>query len=210
MEKTFSPEKFQVQSPLAELSKNVEVPPKSELNKPIDSPSKFSEVSDNTTNENVRKNDKIEVNKDCKQYYTSDEIEKWRANPKNNGKLVYGAEHSGEVLRKNMETISGENPENSAAHHIVGNETEIASKKLEEFGIDRNDPENGIFLPSNEKSELKGPIHEGRHCREYSNEVDRRFANVSSREECLEVLDALKEDVFNGKLKLYTNNRYKS
>ncbi len=38
MEQLYSPEKFKFQSPLAELCKNETVLPKSELNKPIDSP----------------------------------------------------------------------------------------------------------------------------------------------------------------------------
>ncbi len=51
MENLYSPEKFQFQSPLAELSKNEEVLPKSELNKPIDGE---SNPSDHLEPENVR------------------------------------------------------------------------------------------------------------------------------------------------------------
>ena len=143
-----------------------------------------------------------------KQFVDSKTSEEWKNNPENNGKLELGKEHSGETLRKNMVTVMGENPENSAAHHVVGNETPNAAKKLEEYGIDRNDPANGIFLPDSEESELKGSIHNGRHSREYYDEVERRFQNVSSREECLEVLDSIKEDLFNGDLNVNKDNKY--
>lgn len=120
--------------------------------------------------------------------------------------LNLGKEHDGEVLRGNLEVVTGQNPEASNAHHIVGNDTPRAAEILDKYGIDRNDPANGIFLPDSPESQLKGSIHgQGRHCKEYSNEVEQRFSNVSSREEALEVLNSLKEDLYSGELPLHND-----
>ena len=87
------------------------------------------------------------------------------------------------------------------AHHIVGRDTPQAAKKLEELGIDRNDPANGILLPDSTESPLKGAVHgQGRHSINYSNEVEQRFAGVTTREEALEVLQSIKEDLYSGDL----------
>ena len=119
--------------------------------------------------------------------------------------MTLGGEHDGDSLRKNMEhAMDRKSPEESNAHHIVGNDTPQAAKKLEELGIDRNDPANGIFLPDSPESPLKGSVHgQGRHIADYSNEVEQRFAGVTTREEALEVLQSLKEDLYNGDLSLH-------
>lgn len=126
--------------------------------------------------------------------------------PEIEGNMVLGAEHDADTLRHNMSVAMEETPskEISNAHHIVGNDTPEAAKKLEEYGIDRNDPANGIFLPNSEASPLEGSLHgQGRHIASYSNEVEQRFVNVSSREEALEVLQSLKEDLYSGDLPLH-------
>ncbi|MCQ2975328.1 MAG: AHH domain-containing protein [Bacteroidales bacterium] len=193
-----------IETPLEKLTKDIEVLPTNILNTPID----FLNKSKDIVNFSNKEKDVTEVKIENKQYENSENIEKWKSNPENENKLIYVDSHSAEVLRKNLVAVIGENPDNSAAHHIVGNETEIAAQKLEDFGINRNDPENGIFLPLSEKSELKGSIHDGRHCKEYTKEVDQRFYNVSSEEECREVLDSLKEDLLAGILNVNKDNRY--
>lgn len=126
--------------------------------------------------------------------------------PEINKKLTLEVEHSGEVLRQNLEVVTGQNPEASNAHHLVGNDTPRAAEILDKYGIDRNDPANGIFLPDSTESTLKGSVHgQGRHISEYSNEVEERFLNVESREEALEVLQSLKEDLYDGNLALHYN-----
>ena len=128
--------------------------------------------------------------------------------PEIESQLHLGEEHSGPILRENLEQVTGMNPEMSNAHHIVGNDTPVAAKKLEEFGIDRNDPANGIFLPDSPDSSLKGAIHGfGRHIAEYSNEVEQRFLNVTNRAETLESLQSLKDDLFNGKIAVHSDIR---
>lgn len=135
---------------------------------------------------------------------TIDNFKLEQQRPEIEKELILGKEHDADVLRYNLEKVTGQNPENSNAHHLVGNDTPEAAKKLEEFGIDRNDPANGIFLPDSPDSELKGSVHgQGRHIKEYSEEVEQRFAGVTTREEALEVLQSLKEDLYSGVLPLH-------
>lgn len=119
-------------------------------------------------------------------------------------KFNLGQPHDADILRANMEIAMESQTDKSVsrAHHIVGNETPNAAKKLEEFGIDRNDPANGILLPNDASSPLKGSIHSGRHLQDYYNTVEQRLAQASSREEVLEALQSLKEDLYSGELPL--------
>lgn len=124
--------------------------------------------------------------------------------PEIEGKLNLGQPHNADVLRGNLEIAMDKETDRtvSRAHHIVGNETPYAAKKMEEFGIDRNAPANGILLPNDASSPLKGSIHSGRHLQEYYNTVEQRMTMATTREEALEVLQSLKEDLFSGDLPL--------
>ena len=99
----------------------------------------------------------------------------------------------------------------NAAHHLVGDSPESAIAKgiLEKYGIDINDPINGILLPTNRKGTLKGTLHSGRHTKKYCNEVNNRLRKARSKEECMEILDGIKNDLYNGKLELYSNDKHK-
>lgn len=124
--------------------------------------------------------------------------------PEIESKLDLGQPHNADVLRGNLEIAIDKETDKtvSRAHHIVGNETPNAARAMEAFGIDRNDPANGILLPNDASSPLKGSIHSGRHLQEYYNTVEQRMAMATTREEALEVLQSLKEDLFSGDLSL--------
>ena len=124
--------------------------------------------------------------------------------PEIESKLDLGQSHNADVLRGNLEIAMDKETDRavSRAHHIVGNETPNAARAMEAFGIDRNDPANGILLPNDASSPLKGSIHSGRHLQEYYNTVEQRMAMATTREEALEVLQSLKEDLFSGDLPL--------
>jgi hypothetical protein len=124
--------------------------------------------------------------------------------PEIESKLDLGQPHNADVLRGNLEIAMDKETDRavSRAHHIVGNETPNAARAMEAFGIDRNDPANGILLPNDASSPLKGSIHSGRHLQEYYNTVEQRMAMATTREEALEVLQSLKEDLFSGDLPL--------
>ena len=115
------------------------------------------------------------------------------------------------VLRENMLKVMGEDAKyakntlknGNQAHHIIGNSTPLASSKLKQFGIDINDPMNGIFLPSSDRSGLRGVVHRGGHTQEYYDYIEQMFSQCKSKKDCYEVLDKVKSDLYKGKIKLY-------
>ena len=123
--------------------------------------------------------------------------------------MTFGAEKDAGILRKNMKIVMGDSYKyaeqgGNAAHHIVGGgeASAPARKILERYGIDINDPRNGIFLPMSPENILKGTNHPGRHQDEYFYEVNRRLEEAKSKDHCLEILDVLKEKLYNGKMAL--------
>ena len=121
------------------------------------------------------------------------------------------------VLRENMLKVMGEDAKyakntlknGNQAHHIIGNSTPLASSKLKQFGIDINDPVNGIFLPSSDRSGLRGVVHRGGHTQEYYDYIEQMFSQCKSKKDCYEVLDEIKSDLYKGKIKLYNEGANK-
>lgn len=121
------------------------------------------------------------------------------------------------VLRENMLNVMGEDAKyakntlknGNQAHHIIGNSTPLASSKLKQFGIDINDPVNGIFLPSSDRSGLRGVVHRGGHTQEYYDYIEQMFSQCKSKKDCYEVLDKIKSDLYKGKIKLYNEGANK-
>ena len=121
------------------------------------------------------------------------------------------------VIRENMLKVLGEDAKyakntlknGNQAHHIIGNSTPLASSKLKQFGIDINDPVNGIFLPSSDRSGLRGVVHRGGHTQEYYDYIEQMFSQCKSKKDCYEVLDKIKSDLYKGKIKLYNEGANK-
>lgn len=139
----------------------------------------------------------------------------WIENPQNYRSLILGAPKKGEILRENMKKVMGKNYKYAAkghnqAHHIVGDNPEsvIAKRVLTKFGIDINDPINGILLPDNVLANLKGTVHRGGHTKEYFNTINNRLLVAKSREHCIEILDHIKHDLYEGKLMLYGESKH--
>lgn len=206
----FSPDKFgsseaKVDLPNSnpELNSSISADNKLEALKNEFTPSEFSETTCNTTIEqDIQVNTVERTSTFEEQTISNDKLEEKRSEIE--GKLNLQQPHSADVLRGNMEVAMGTKTDStiSRAHHIVGNETPNAAKKMEAYGIDRNDPANGILLPHDASSPLKGSIHSGRHIQEYYNTVEQRMAMATNKEEVLEVLQSLKEDLFTGDLPL--------
>lgn len=93
------------------------------------------------------------------------------------------------------------------AHHIIGEATPNAKRILEKYGIDINDPMNGIFLPSSGESGLRGTVHNGGHTQTYYNYIEQLFSNCKNRDECYDILDKVKTNLYKGKIQLYNNQR---
>lgn len=126
--------------------------------------------------------------------------------------IVVGKEKDATVLKNNMFSVMDPNVEKQvnafggvAAHHVIpGNDPHAkgAREILKKFEIDINGPENGIFLPTDNKSIYKGIIHNTNHSPKYSKEIHIQLKKCKSREEVIDVLEKVKHDLYNGKLSL--------
>lgn len=150
------------------------------------------------------------------QFITSKEYLKWlKSNPNS---IVKTGVKDASVLRDNMYKVMGKNAKyakktainGNQAHHIIGNKTPLAANKLKKYGIDINDPMNGVFLPSSNRSGLKGTIHRGGHTEDYYQYIEQMFANCKSKEDCYQVLDKIKDDLYKGKIKLYSDEKHQA
>lgn len=148
------------------------------------------------------------------QFITSKRYVQWlKSNPNS---IVKTGIKDANVLRENMYKVMGKSAKyakktainGNQAHHIIGNKTPIAANKLKKFGIDINDPMNGVFLPSSNRSGLKGTIHRGGHTEDYYQYIEQMFTNCKSQEDCYQVLDKIKDDLYKGKIKLYSDDKH--
>lgn len=131
----------------------------------------------------------------------------------NDDRIVRTGVKDASVLRKNMLAVMGNDAKyamntlknGNQAHHIIGNKTPMAAEKLHKYGIDINDPMNGVFLPSSSRSGLRGTIHRGGHTQDYYDYIEQMFSSCRSKEDCYDVLDKIKNDLYKGKIKLYSD-----
>ena len=92
------------------------------------------------------------------------------------------------------------------AANMLGINRGTLRKKLKKYGIDINEAINGIFLPSNNRSGLRGTIHRGGHTQDYYDYIEQNFANCTCKKDCYEVLDKIKMELYKGKIQLYSDN----
>lgn len=95
----------------------------------------------------------------------------------------------------------------NAAHHIVPATAKRAKKAqdiLKKFDIDINSADNGVYLPTEKGLPGAGnaSVHKGRHLNKYIDEVTDRLEKATSRDDCIEILNTIREDLLNGTLKL--------
>lgn len=96
-------------------------------------------------------------------------------------------------------------------HHVVaGNKSNAAADEcrqiLKNFKIDINDPRNAILLPVDPKSIMRGTIH-GKHVNSYDEYVLNRLKQAVTPEQCLEVMDDIKKELYQGHLQLLIEHR---
>lgn len=113
-------------------------------------------------------------------------------------------EPSPEKLAANMLGPKGEKPEGTATHHIVAGkarEADEARGVLKKFKIGINDAPNGAFLPCNSRTPCtaSGEVHASLHTRAYYKEVNRRLSLARTREEALQILDGIRQDLVAGR-----------
>lgn len=96
-------------------------------------------------------------------------------------------------------------------HHLIaGNKSNAAAEEsrriLKKFKIDINDPRNAILLPVDPKSIMKGTIH-GKHVNSYDEYVLNKLKQAMTPEQCLEVMDDIKRELYKGQLQLLIKHR---
>lgn len=88
----------------------------------------------------------------------------------------------------------------NAAHHIIaGNDARAAGLRniIKRYGIDINSAENGVFLPT-EKGVSEAAYHRSLHTNVYYENVEKAFQGISSKEEAVEVLQDIREQLIEG------------
>ena len=95
-------------------------------------------------------------------------------------------------------------------HAIAGNKDNAAAEKcreiLRKFKIDINDGRNGILLPVEPKSIMRGTIH-GKHVNNYDEHVFNRLRQAKTQEQCLEIMDEIKKELYLGHLQLLVEHK---
>ncbi len=105
------------------------------------------------------------------------------------------AKQNSTILAGNMEAAGmGAKPAGYAAHHIVPATAADAAQAraiLAAHGIQLNDAENGVYLPTPNAVVANGIIHNGRHPSEYIDAVNQAIYNADQRGGKAEVLNEL-------------------
>ena len=108
---------------------------------------------------------------------------------------------SSSLLRKNMINEGYTEPEyKHAAHHIVAGTAEAASEVrgiLIKYGVNINDAVNGVFLPSIRCVDT-AMYHCDLHTGVYYSAVNELLRSASSRNEVIEILGYIRNELLNG------------
>ena len=112
---------------------------------------------------------------------------------------------SSRALGQALEAAGFARPTEAAAHHIVAGGAEAAAPAravLERFGISVNDAANGVFLPATRASAnaAGAAVHSTVHTRAYYNVVNEALGQATTRQEAIEVLNAIRQGMLDGGL----------
>ncbi len=159
------------------------------------------------------------------QYVTNEQVQKViKKNPRIKPGFHPDAAGSGKILGVNaLQFMSDKAKRRYAAerrimgqrcaqwhHAIAGNKSNAAAEEcrgiLRKFKIDINDPRNAILLPVEPKSIMRGTIH-GKHVNSYDEYVLNKLKQAMTPEQCLEVMDDIKGELYKGQLQLLIKHR---
>ena len=95
-------------------------------------------------------------------------------------------------------------PVDAEVHHLFGVklfDTPLG-KRLQAWGIDLNGAENGAYLPKYDYDGRVASLHRGRSVGAYTTEVVRRREAAKNRNQAVEILDEIRDDLLNERLKI--------
>lgn len=117
------------------------------------------------------------------------------------GALKFLSKASPQILGRNLVASGIKRPNYShATHHIVAGTSRKANEAraiLQKYGIDINDAPNGVFLPT-AKDVSNSAYHPSLHTNAYYEKVTNLLENASSRQDVLDILKDIGEQLSNG------------
>jgi hypothetical protein len=115
---------------------------------------------------------------------------------------LIGGVASARILAQNLIAAGYEPPPGAAAHHIVAGTAQRAADAravLDEYGVDINAAENGVWLPaSGSTPDPWGAVHSTVHTNSYYSSVNEQLAEVKSYEDVVAVLENISADLLAG------------
>lgn len=105
------------------------------------------------------------------------------------------------ILSDNLGAAGIVRPSDTDDHHIIAHgdkRSNYLRDKFNAWGIDINSAENGVFLPSKPGSAAPGSYHPSLNNDDYHNQIRLDFTGVSSRQEALDVLRHIREQLLSG------------
>ena len=127
-----------------------------------------------------------------------------------NNMVILGLPEDITIMEKKVYKLQSTDIHRTKTHHIISATSPSAAKsreKLKEFDIDINDGRNGILLPDNKGHFAKGSKH-GKSSNEYDNAVYERIKDCTTKEDLLNRLDEIKNDLYNGVLPIINQHEF--
>jgi RHS repeat-associated protein len=107
----------------------------------------------------------------------------------------------GSELARNIQQSGTARQVGEAAHHIVAQAARAAAparEALARVGVRINEAANGVFLPATREYVGQAVNHLVMHTREYYNAVNTAVQGVATRDEAIQVLQAIKDKLLSG------------
>lgn len=117
------------------------------------------------------------------------------------GEAVEAVGTRGSELARNIQQSGTARQVGEAAHHIVAQAARAAAparEALARVGVRINEAANGVFLPATRDYVGQAVNHLTMHTRDYYNAVNTAVQGVASREEAIQVLQAIKDKLLSG------------